>query len=478
MTINGVSWTGTTAAEPTTRDSRVDHERAPDGFAGMFAGAVQSASPKPEPKKPEGTSELDRPEEPAEDETDDDRKVKRARVRPAANAATNAEATGDIIRSAAALDPELQAKLARVTARMKGETGHDVTVTETYRSQERQNALFAQGREAPGSVVTWTRNSKHTQGRAVDVTLDGGVAGLDAYAALQRIAAEEGLRTLGARDPGHLELQGTKPSFPIDATSLNDAHYGAASPGQVSIARLGEVAQVAQVAVARPAQVARVATVVQPTHGDVAPIARRSTDESSDAGTSDGNTGGNNGQGERGYSALAAAVALRESSPAPAASPVHTGGAASPVSPAERAAQIIATYQDAPARPVSRLTMSVDAGNGVTDTVRIAMRGTSLGAAIDAGDVRGAQAMNARADELVRALAKDGIDVESLRVRAAASTTTVASVTGGSHASQTSSDASSHSRFERNDPWQSQQRQRSQDERRQQQRNQRGGQGQ
>ena len=51
----------------------------------------------------------------------------------------------------AALDPELQAKLARVMSRMRDETGHDVKVAETYRSQDRQDTLFAQGRETPGT---------------------------------------------------------------------------------------------------------------------------------------------------------------------------------------------------------------------------------------------------------------------------------------------------------------------------------------
>ena len=49
------------------------------------------------------------------------------------------------------------------------ENGLDFIVTETYRSQERQNYLYEQGRTRPGKVVTWTRNSRHTSRRAWDI---------------------------------------------------------------------------------------------------------------------------------------------------------------------------------------------------------------------------------------------------------------------------------------------------------------------
>lgn len=47
--------------------------------------------------------------------------------------------------------------------------GLNVLVTETYRSQERQNYLYEQGRTRPGNVVTWTKNSRHTSRRAWDI---------------------------------------------------------------------------------------------------------------------------------------------------------------------------------------------------------------------------------------------------------------------------------------------------------------------
>lgn len=116
----------------------------------------------------------------------------------------------DTDRDLRKLDPELLTRLQRVVDRMEAEHGHSVELVEGYRSQERQNMLFAQGRGAPGPVVTWTRESAHTSGRAVDVRIDGGWADGRAFARLQQIAQEEGLVTLGMRDPGHLELPDTE----------------------------------------------------------------------------------------------------------------------------------------------------------------------------------------------------------------------------------------------------------------------------
>ena len=49
------------------------------------------------------------------------------------------------------------------------EKGLKVRITETYRSQERQNYLYEQGRTRPGNKVTWTKNSRHTSRRAWDI---------------------------------------------------------------------------------------------------------------------------------------------------------------------------------------------------------------------------------------------------------------------------------------------------------------------
>lgn len=76
-------------------------------------------------------------------------------------------------------------------------------VTEGLRTQARQEELYAQGRTAPGKIVTWTKTSKHREGKAVDlapVSDDGSIpwgdfAAFDIVArAMFSAAAELGVR--------------------------------------------------------------------------------------------------------------------------------------------------------------------------------------------------------------------------------------------------------------------------------------------
>lgn len=66
--------------------------------------------------------------------------------------------------------PECQEKYSLFEARMK-EAGIDYIVTCTYRSQDEQDALYAQGRTRPGRKVTWTRASRHTSRKAFDIAI-------------------------------------------------------------------------------------------------------------------------------------------------------------------------------------------------------------------------------------------------------------------------------------------------------------------
>ncbi|QCR32592.1 M15 family metallopeptidase [Lysinibacillus sp. SGAir0095] len=47
----------------------------------------------------------------------------------------------------------------------------DIFITETYRSQARQDYLYAQGRTRPGQIVTWTKSSNHTSRLAWDIAV-------------------------------------------------------------------------------------------------------------------------------------------------------------------------------------------------------------------------------------------------------------------------------------------------------------------
>jgi peptidoglycan hydrolase-like protein with peptidoglycan-binding domain len=70
--------------------------------------------------------------------------------------------------------PEVQAK-ADLLIEMAGTVGMDIRITEGYRSPERQNELYAQGRTTPGKIVTWAKagQSYHQSRKAFDVCFVG-----------------------------------------------------------------------------------------------------------------------------------------------------------------------------------------------------------------------------------------------------------------------------------------------------------------
>jgi peptidoglycan L-alanyl-D-glutamate endopeptidase CwlK len=63
----------------------------------------------------------------------------------------------------------VNASLAAIVQRAVKAVPFDVIVVEGLRTKARQADLFAQGRTKPGKVVTWTLDSKHIEGRAVDL---------------------------------------------------------------------------------------------------------------------------------------------------------------------------------------------------------------------------------------------------------------------------------------------------------------------
>lgn len=84
--------------------------------------------------------------------------------------------------------------------------GRQIIITCTQRTPEEQAVLYAQGRTAPGQIVTWTMQSKHTAvplSRAIDVViLVGGKITWDLreYVPFGKLAQAEGLRWGGDWD--------------------------------------------------------------------------------------------------------------------------------------------------------------------------------------------------------------------------------------------------------------------------------------
>lgn len=60
-------------------------------------------------------------------------------------------------------------RLVAVVKRAIEITTQDFMVLEGLRTPQRQAELYAQGRTTPGPVVTWTMQSPHLEGRAVDL---------------------------------------------------------------------------------------------------------------------------------------------------------------------------------------------------------------------------------------------------------------------------------------------------------------------
>ncbi len=326
---------------------------------------------------------------------------------------------GDVTRvetDVAALSPEFRERLAKVIERMRSEYGHAVTVVETARTQERQDALYAQGRTTAGPVVTWTRNSRHTKGLAADLMVDGAWQNPVGYAHLATVAKQEGLRTLGARDPGHVELpgQGAVSSETLGAL-LGDLEGEAGDAARQvhaelrtrsdAAARASTMAEVANVA-----QVARVATVAQVAH--VASVARPGS------GPREASGGGETAPAQS-PSPLALSI------PSPNAAASDAGGAPRLVTPtaavnmADRISHLMDLQATQSARPLNSVLLRMDNVNGMEDQIRIDTRGTMVDARLGLANAQQAAAATDRLGELRAALERRGLSADGVQVQAA-----------------------------------------------------------
>jgi len=114
------------------------------------------------------------------------------------------------------LTPETKALCELLIKKCK-ENGINIQITETYRSQERQNELHAQGRTTKGTIVTWTLNSQHTTRKAFDfVPIVNGVANwndLGLFSKVGQIGKSIGLTWGGdwkTPDRPHFQYEGVK----------------------------------------------------------------------------------------------------------------------------------------------------------------------------------------------------------------------------------------------------------------------------
>lgn len=329
------------------------------------------------------------------------------------------------------LAPELQRRLRRVQERMQAEFGDRVRIVEGYRTRERQEFLFAKGRRTPGRVVTWTRESLHTAGRAVDVQVNGTWDDPAAYARLQRVAGEEGLTTLGMRDPGHLELPEGEP----DGRALA-AEEGA--DGSRSGGRRGRPARVAPVA-----PVARVAPVASPDGADAAADATRGLPRDLPRVPWPG-SGGNRAAGApatRSAPAAGEAAGATEEEGGDVSDVDESEGAdrlllggsewgdgsrspvrgerverAGPARSLERVERVRELVDRARARTPGRIHLDLADADGNGTRLRLSLVGRTVHGTVSIPEAGLAERARARVDDLHRALRSRGIDGEGIRI--------------------------------------------------------------
>ncbi|HSW31147.1 MAG TPA: hypothetical protein VLH75_16800 [Longimicrobiales bacterium] len=317
-------------------------------------------------------------------------------------------------RAAGRLDPALQEKVERVVERMASEHGIKVTLTEGYRTAERQRFLYAQGRSRRGPVVTWTTRSAHTEGRAADLKVEGSWNQPKAYALLQQVAAEEGLVTLGMKDPGHVELPGdaASPRAPGGAGGAEDAFV----PPPQRVASASPVARVAHVA--RTAEVAAVPRPGSPAALSTAEIrgaapARRETTVPQDAGhESAAPVAAVGPQGPTLVAAAPAASAGGVRAPEPAPAPAAPVGA-TPMDGVERVAEVREAQAGA---PIQRVTLRLDGVESPVERIRVELLDRALRGGVEISDPVLAQRLREDAGSLLRVLEGRGYTSPTLSV--------------------------------------------------------------
>ena len=312
----------------------------------------------------------------------------------------------------AALDPAFRDRLEKVIDRMRDEFGRAVTVVETVRSQARQDALFAQGRTAPGAIVTWTKNSKHGKGLAADLVVDGSWQNPAGYAELAAVARQEGLRTLGSRDPGHVELptEGAVSGETL-GNLLNDLQGDAGNAARqmradvntggrnaAHASMMAQVSNVAQVArVASVAQVAKVASVSRPGAAPAQPAAASDT-----------------------VSPLAVTGVSNIAASSDAAAVMRVATPTTAVNMSDRISHLMDLQATQDARPLNSVLLRMDNANGIEDQIRIDTRGTNVDARLGLGNAQQAAILTDRLGELRDALERRGLSADGVRVQAGA----------------------------------------------------------
>ncbi|MGI8507774.1 MAG: hypothetical protein ACR2MQ_00440 [Gemmatimonadaceae bacterium] len=360
-----------------------------------------------------------------------------------AAAAARADASSASVTSvntdADALNPDFRARLGRVVTRMREEYGNDVELVEGFRPQTRQDALYEQGRTQPGDVVTWTKSSKHTLGLAADVKIDGSYNNTVAFQHLAQIAAQEGLRTLGARDPGHVELpsHGGAAAWggvaAADATRMND---GVSRAVGLALAQGGAAGSDATGTAGDPHTLNGFLNRMSHTGAGSPVAAQQQSGTGGGAASGFGRQQRNSSEPDTKTSGIADTARVADVAQiahvADVAQVAQTGiGSAHVAGPhaivpndaADRVGRMLDVRDATPALPLSHVTLDLDNANGGTDRITVQLRGGAVDTAISLGDAGGADRMSLRVGELQHALEHHGLEAGSIHVASTAGDT-------------------------------------------------------
>lgn len=350
-----------------------------------------------------------------------------------------------------ALNPDFRTRLARVVSRMHDEFGKDVSLVEGFRTQSRQDHLYDQGRVNPGEVVTWTKSSKHTLGLAADVTIDGGYTDAAGFQQLAQIAAQEGLRTLGPKDPGHIEMPtrggaaAWGDSSPIDTLNIDDnvsrAIGIAMDQSNVTDNARGDSDSLNNFN-GLLSRVGRSASTGMPQIQ--MPMMSGNGMAGNGMAGNGGGMSGNMSQRDRGdilkdsaitgdtakvadvASVASVASVAQVAQVAHVAAPVQpmvigaqmpqTVQAASGTDAADKVGKLLDARDAAPAQPLSQVTLNVDNAAGGSDKITVQLRAGVVDTAISVADPNRADKMSLRVGELQHALEQHGLDATAINV--------------------------------------------------------------
>jgi peptidoglycan L-alanyl-D-glutamate endopeptidase CwlK len=342
-----------------------------------------------------------------------------------------------------ALNPDFRTRLGRVINRMHDEFGKDVQLVEGFRTQSRQDFLYDQGRTRPGDVVTWTKSSKHTLGLAADVKIDGSYTDAAGFQQLAQIAAQEGLRTLGAKDPGHIELptRGGAAAWgtSTDAVNIDDnvsRAIGIAldqgnTPGQSDDTGFGNfnglLSRVGRAPTSAPSiQMPMMSggggmgsgNMSQRGFGNSQKDSTQITDSAKVASVASVASVAQVAQ----VAQVAHAAGMGQAQPAILGAPISVPtvvGASSDA--ADKVGRMLDARDSAPIQPLSQVTLNIDNPTGAADQVTIQLRAGTVDTAISLGDPNRADRMSLRVGELQHALEQHGLNATAINVASTAS---------------------------------------------------------